>query len=304
MVGGGAQTNKAQIWSKHVYSTRSSSIYNPSATFEISVTDVEYLTVDRYTFLARLYEPRGAGPFPALLDIHGGAWSGSERLTNETVDRALASTGLVVMSIDFRLAPAHPYPAQVADANYGVRWLKAHAFDFNVDNASLGVIGRSSGGHTALLHALRPRDPRYQSLPLPNGQDTDSAADYFVALWPVIDSYGRYLIAKEVGNTRLVEAGDGYFLTENAMREGNPQDILERGEKVELPPVQIIHGSADTNVPLHLVERFAENYTKAGGHIELEIFPDQPHTFAADPGPVTDDAIGRIKAFIAKQLST
>lgn len=283
--------------------TGSLSSYNPSATFEVSVTDVEYLTVDRHTFLARVYEPRGAGPFPALLDIHGGAWSGSDRLTNEYVDQALATSGLVVASIDFRIAPQHPYPAQVADANYGVRWLKAHAPDFNASDSPFGVIGRSSGGHTALLHALRPRDARYESLPLPEGQNVNPTADYFVGLWPVLDSYGRYLIAKEVGNTHLIEAGDGYFLNEERMREGNPQEILERGETVALPPVQIIHGSADENVPLHLVERFVENYIKAGGHVELEVFPDQPHTFAANPGPVTDDAIGRMKAFIARQVA-
>ena len=81
------------------------------------------------------------------------------------------------------------------------------------------------------------------------------------------------------------------------------RNAIERGEQVELPPVQIIHGSADTNVPLHLVERFAENYKKAGGDVELEVFPDQPHTFAANPGPATDDAIARMKAYIGKRLA-
>ena len=52
-----------------------------------------------------------------------------------------------------------------------------------------------------------------------------------------------------------------------------------------------------------LVERFAENYKKTGGDVELEVFPDQPHTFAANPGPATDQAIERMKAFIARQLA-
>ena len=102
---------------------------------------------------------------------------------------------------------------------------------------------------------------------------------------------------------RLVEASEGYFLTEQAMREGNPQDVVRRGDQEELPPIQVLHGSADKNVPLHLVERFAENYRAAGGELALEVFPGQPHTFGAEPGAVTDDAIARMRAFVAKQVS-
>jgi acetyl esterase len=277
--------------------------YDPDATFAVDVSDVEYLRVDGVGYLARVYRPQGAGPFPALVDIHGGAWSGSDRLTNEVTSLPLAATGLLIVSIDFRIAPEHPYPAQVQDANYAVRWLKAHAAEFGGDGSRVGVIGRSSGGHTALLLGLRPNDERYGALPLEGAPGVDATVAFVVTLWPVLDSYGRYLIAKELGVEHLVKAGEGYFLTEEAMREGNPQEIVERGEQEALPPVQVVHGSADTNVPLHLVERFAENYGKAGGDLELEVFADQPHTFASKPGPLTDEAVGVMKRWIARQVS-
>jgi acetyl esterase len=276
--------------------------YDPDAIFDVDVSDVEYLRVDGVGYLARVYRPKGPGQFPVLVDIHGGAWSGSDRLTNEVTSLPLSQSGLVVVSIDFRIAPEHPYPAQVQDANYAVRWLKAHAGEFGGDGAQVGVIGRSSGGHTALLLGLRPNDKRYGVLPLAGAPGVDASVAYVVTLWPVLDSYGRYVIAKEQGVEHLVKAGEGYFLTEEAMREGNPQEIIERGEQGGLPPVQVVHGSADTNVPLHLVERFAENYQSAGGELELEVFPDQPHTFAAKPGPLTDEAVGVMKRWIAAQI--
>ena len=85
---------------------------------------------------------------------------------------------------EFRQAPRHPYPAQVADANYGTRWLKARAASFDADPASVAGLGTSSGGHTLLLSALRPADPRYAAAPVPNGERLDATLRYAVAGWP------------------------------------------------------------------------------------------------------------------------
>ncbi len=278
--------------------------YDPGATYTVRTFDVEYLQAAGQKWLARVYQPEGQGPFPVLLDVHGGAWSGGDRFGDELIDSALAASGMVVASIDFRIAPEFPYPAQVQDANYAIRWLKAHAGELNGDAAVIGALGRSSGGHTVLLNAMLPRDARYSAIPLPEAPQADAAVDYAMGLWPVLDSYGRYAIAKESENPRLVEASFGYFLTEEAMREGNPQGVLERGGQEALPPVLVLHGSADTNVPLHLVEQCAGNYRAAGGDFTLEVFPDQPHTFAAEPGPLTDQAVALLRGFIAAQLAS
>ena len=88
------------------------------------------------------------------------------------------------------------------------------------------------------------------------------------------------------------------------MKEGNPQLILERGEAAELPPVLILQGTADDNLPLAIPHRFVESYRAAGGNVELELFPGMPHGFARDPGPETDRALALMKAFIARQLSS
>ena len=99
--------------------------YDPAATFEIKVSEVEFRrTRAGRLLMARIYQPTGAGPFPTVLDLHGGAWNAKDRHAEEPMDRALAASGVLVVAIDMTLAPEAPYPACVQDANYGVRWLK------------------------------------------------------------------------------------------------------------------------------------------------------------------------------------
>ena len=270
--------------------------------YEVRTSDVEYRTSEAGTWEARIYEPKGVGPFPALLDIHGGAWSAGSRLGSELINERLAASGLVIVAVDFRLAPNHPYPSQIEDVNYATRWLKVHAGDFNADTRTVGGIGSSSGGHTVLLSAMRPFDPRYGVLLLEGGT-ADASLDYIVAQWPVLDPYARYQYAKETGRDQLVKATEGYFLNEEAMKEGNPQHILDRGERTVTPPLLIVQGTADENIPMSIPERFVETYRGAGGSVELEIFPGLPHGFGRTPGPGPDRAIDLIKAFVTRQLA-
>src|SRR5215210_848887 len=99
--------------------------YDPAAKFPITVTDVEFRRNEAGRMLmARVYRPTGPGPFPTVLDLHGGAWNAKDRHAEEPMDRALGASGLLVVAIDMTLAKEAPYPANVQDANYGVRWLK------------------------------------------------------------------------------------------------------------------------------------------------------------------------------------
>ena len=125
---------------------------------------------------------------------------------------------------------------------------------------------------------------------------------YIVAGWQVLDSYTRYLLAQEHGRTPLVEATEACFLTQEAMKEGNPPLMLERGDPVEPPPTLILQGTADDYVPLSVSHRLAEAYCAAGGAVELELFPEMPHGFARNPDPESDRALERMKAFVARQL--
>src|SRR3989442_3683672 len=104
--------------------SNSETTYDPAGRFDIKVSEVEFRrTLAGRMLMARIYQPSGAGPFPTILDLHGGAWNSKDRHAEEPMDRALAASGLLVVAIDMTLAPEAPYPACVQDANYGVRWL-------------------------------------------------------------------------------------------------------------------------------------------------------------------------------------
>ena len=86
-------------------------LYDPKRSFDVQTHDVEYQNAHGESWQARIYQPQGEGPFPAILDVHGGAWNAGSRLNSEHIDHGLASSGLVEAAVDFRLAPDHPYPA-------------------------------------------------------------------------------------------------------------------------------------------------------------------------------------------------
>jgi len=93
-----------------------------------------------------------------------------------------------------------------------------------------------------------------------------------------------------------------YFVPWETIFEANPQKILERGEKVSMPPIFILQGALDDNVIPPIQEKFAATYRAAGGECQLEIFEGCDHMWVHDPGPQTDRAHDMIRAFIAKQL--
>ncbi len=263
----------------------------------IHTEDLEYDRPAGIPLLARFYRPEGSGPFPAVLEVHGGAWTAGDRFNNVSIAEHLAAHGIVVLSIDFRMPPAARYPETVADVNYGIRFLKANAQRFATRTELVGGLGTSSGGHLLLLNALLPRDPRYASRPLPG---TDAALAFAIACWPVADPLARYRAVGERGNDRLVEAHHQFWPSEEAMAEGNPQLILERGEPVDKPPALIMQGTADDNLTPDMASNFAAAYSKAGGSIGFHEFAGQPHAFIPrDPAaPDAQRALGLIVDFI------
>ncbi|MBV8888236.1 MAG: alpha/beta hydrolase [Alphaproteobacteria bacterium] len=273
------------------------------ASHEIETGDIEYRRDASGALLARLYRPRGPGPFPALIEVHGGAWNSGDRLNNAPLDEALAQSGIVVLAIDFRMPPASPYPASIADVNYATRWLKAHAEEFGSRRDLVGGLGTSSGGHQLLLSALKPRDPRYAELPLPEAGDLDASLPYLVLCWPISDPLARYRMVRDKGNQRLVQAHDDYWPSEAAMAEGNPQLLLERGESGALPPAILVQGTADDNVTPDMADRFVAAYRTGGGEIQIEKYPGQPHTFIVrDPASeASRRATELIRDFVLRQ---
>lgn len=268
--------------------------------YEVDVQDVEYQQLDGVPWLARVYRPRGLGPFPSIVDVHGGAWNNGDRTNDASLDQALAARGILTVAIDFRQPPQAGYPASVCDMNLGIRWLKAHASEFGGTN-SVGALGVSSGGHLVLLGGLRPRDPRYASLALAGQPDVDASLAYVVACWPVSDPLYRYRIALEAGNQSIIKAHQAYWGTEAAMSEGSPPLILERGEPVELPPTLVIQRTVDANHPLEMQRRLVDWYQKRGGQIEMPLFENlpSPYSISADY-PDTLRVLDTIAEFIKR----
>jgi acetyl esterase/lipase len=278
--------------------------YDPAATFELKVSEVEFQrTPAGRQLMARVYQPQGAGPFPTLLDLHGGAWRRKDRFAEEPMDRALAASGVLVVAIDLRLSTEAPYPASVQDANYGVRWLKSRAAEWNGDPSSIGVYGSSSGGHVAQLLAMRPRDPRYRAIPLPAAPGLDATVAYVATRSPISDPYARFQQAERMKREGMIENSTTYFAPWDTIYEGNPQLILERREPVTLVPLLIMQGALDDNVLPAIQEKFAATYRAVGGVCELAVFEGCAHEWVARPGPHTDRAREMVRAFIARQLA-
>jgi acetyl esterase/lipase len=130
--------------------------YDPNANYEVVTSDIVYRREGELQLPARMYLPQGPGPFPAVVDVHGGAWAAQSHVFNAASHEALARSGVVVMAIDFRSSNLAPHPAAMEDISYAIRWLKAHASEFSATAEGLGVVGWSSGGQQVMLGAMRP----------------------------------------------------------------------------------------------------------------------------------------------------
>jgi acetyl esterase len=178
-----------------------------------SVTDHRVATADG-DVPVRVYQPAGdaAGPRPVLVYFHGGGWVIGSVETHDHTCRSLANgTGAAVVSVDYRLAPEHPYPAGLHDCLAAVGWVVDNAAELGVDASRLAVGGDSAGGNLAALVAQRARDEgppiRFQLL-----------------IYPVTDL--------TLSHGSIDENGEGYFLTKEAMLwfrecylgQGDPSD--------------------------------------------------------------------------------
>ena len=168
-------------------------------TYAVQIEDVEYLRHGDKPFQARLFKPQGDGPFPVMIELHGGAWVNGTRENGNVGNEALAKNGIIVAALDFRVPPEASYPASFQDIHYGIRWAKAHAAEWNGNAANIGAMGTSSGAHQAMLLGMRPFDSRYAALSLTNGaSDADGTLGCVIMVSPVIDPLGRYNYAKGI----------------------------------------------------------------------------------------------------------
>lgn len=115
------------------------------------IEDLVYTSPEGRPLHLDAYLPSDPAPSPGVIVLHGGAWSGGDRRDVAFVGRWLAERGLAAFAIDYRLAPADPYPAAVRDAQAAVRWVRANARSFGVLPSHLSAFGVSAGGHLAAM---------------------------------------------------------------------------------------------------------------------------------------------------------
>ena len=292
--------------------------FDQAAPYEVDEADAPFARPAGQDLLARIYRPKGEAdaPLAALVDVHGGAWSRGDHLTGALHGRALAASGLVVVSLGFRQGSAAKHPAASADVAAGVRYVRAHARRLGVDPRRVGIVGSSSGGQLALLAALKPGAPEFAGTPIvtPDGSvdaaPGDETVAFVLALYPVADPLARfrYVLGRQNDGSgfdagRLVAAHHGYFMSEAQMAEASVTRIVAAREARVLPPVWLAHPGLDDNVPAEITDAFVHAYQQAGGPIERVHFPGARHGFIGQASTDTDKAISTMRDFIGRQLS-
>ena len=275
---------------------------------QIVEDDFVYARAEGVELRAHSYRPKSSGTLPAIVDIHGGAWSSGDRNQGALYGRALASSGLYVLAIDFRQAPEARHPAASSDVAAAVRYLRAHAKRLDIDPSSIGLIGSSSGGHLAMLAAFTPNDSAFHGTQIAstNGfataNETSASVRYSIAMWPVSDPAYRYEYARRVGRDGLVKSHEAFFGTREAMQQASVPRLLRAKEAKELPPLFVVQPGNDANIPREMTFDLIAAYQDAGGRLTYEFYPNQPHAFGHRPSADTDHLIVSIRDFIAAAL--
>ncbi|PCJ78185.1 MAG: hypothetical protein COA56_05160 [Dehalococcoidia bacterium] len=282
-------------------------------TYDVQIADVEYLNHGAAPLLARIFRPQGSGPFPIMIELHGGAWVRGNRENGDDANEALAKNGVIVVALDFTVPPEAPYPASMADIHYGVRWAKTQAAGWNGIPDRVGAMGTSSGAHQAMLLGMRPDDSRYAALAQPAGSAAvDGTLACVILVSPVIDPLGRYRYAKGLRDDitppegmaeRVVASHDQYWVTEEAMAEAAPARILAGGERTALPPSLFLARNYEAGHPRPDTDEFIRQYQKAGGQMDVTFFDGEGEGLLRDlSSEVAKQTLEQMTAFINQHI--
>ena len=247
------------------------------------VRDVAYDPRHGKRGLLDVYRQRGADlrDAPVLVQVHGGAWSvGSKDEQGVPLMHHMAARGWVCFSVNYRLSPRDPFPAQIIDVKRALAWVKEHAREYGGDPRFVAITGGSAGGHLAALAALTPGDPAYQ----PGFEDADTSVQAAVTF------YGVYDLAGSIGTPRSVQMRDRFLA--RRLLFADPSKDLERFRQASplarvhagAPPMLVIHGARDSLVEVeqarHLVRALREVSRQPVAYAEL---PGTQHAFDIFP---------------------
>lgn len=246
---------------------------------------------------ARLYVPHGAlAPSPGLLYLHGGGFVIGSPDTHDRLTRELAhGIGARVVSLDYALAPEHPYPAGLDDCVDAARWLGAHATELGMDARRLLIGGDSAGANLAAATLIRLRDersgPDFRGALLIYGRYADGDT-------PSITAWGdRDLILSR----QVMDWFRGHYVPGGA-RPGDPYVAPLCAALAGFPPSILVVGTLDPL--LSDSEMFAQALEKAGVSVELHVWEDGPHAFVQMPMlDMAADAIAKLCAFARRHAS-
>jgi alpha-beta hydrolase superfamily lysophospholipase len=150
---------------------------------------------------------------------------------------------------------------------------------------------------------MRPRDARYNAIPLPGAATVEASVAYVAMRSPISNTFARFQNAEKLKRDPMVKNNTTFFVPWETIHESNPQEILERHEPIAKVPFLIMQGALDDNVLPAVQEKFAQTYKAAGGDIQYQLFEGCEHEWVATPGPQTDRAREMVKAFIARQVN-
>lgn len=240
--------------------------------------DQRYCASEGKAGLCDVYRPKTEPPksgFPAVLVVHGGGWMSGDKWTLDGYSRLLAKGGFVVVNINYRLAPEHPFPAQADDVREALLWTKSHAESWSLDLNRLGVFGYSAGGHLSVLigsiadepiedrllasHWSRD-DKRWQALPKVTAVCAGGPPCDFRTL-PIDNTAMSYFL----GGSRRQKPE--IYRVASPTAHASPAD----------PITQIIHGESDLIVPIKSSRMFHEAQLAAGVDSRMKVINGQGH---------------------------
>ena len=230
-----------------------------------------------------------------LLFVPGGAWvHGSRMLQGYALMSHLAEMGWVCLSIDYRVAPHHRWPAHLTDVKTAIAWARANVDKFGGDRNFVAVAGCSAGGHLSALAGLTANDPEMQS-DLPNGSDTSVDA--------VVGIYGRYdwedrstaERARFVDFLERVVVGRKIAKHPDIYRKASPIARVH----ADAPPFLVIHGRNDTLVPVQEARLFVERLRAVSPNPVLYVeLPGTQHAFDVFPSVRSAHVVRGVDRFL------